>query len=68
VTCAHNKYTYYSGDKIKNNEMGGQEHVCEEMREVCRVLVERSLKRVSLRWEDNIKMDFQEVVGEAWAR
>jgi hypothetical protein len=31
------------------------------MREVYRVLVERSLKRVSLRWEDNIKMDFQEM-------
>jgi hypothetical protein len=45
-------------DKIKKNETEG--------RAVCRVLVgkpegKRSLGRPSRRWEDNIKMDLQEV-------
>jgi hypothetical protein len=31
------------------------------MREVYMVLVERQLERASPRWEDNIKMDYQEV-------
>ena len=47
---------YYSGDQNENNEMGS----------VYRLLVEelegkRLLRRPRRRWEDNIKMDFQEV-------
>jgi hypothetical protein len=54
------------GDKIENNEMGGACRAYGERRGVYRVLVgkpegKRSLGRVRLRWEDNVKMDLQEV-------
>jgi hypothetical protein len=35
--------------------------VCGERRDFYRVLVGRPLERARLRWEDNIKMDHQEV-------
>ena len=46
--------------------MGGACSECEERRDVYRVLVgkregKRPLERPWHRWEDNIKMDFQEV-------
>jgi hypothetical protein len=52
--------TYYSGDQIRKNEMGG---ACRDMTAACRVLVgrpegKRPLRRPRHRWENNIKMDF----------
>ena len=56
------------GDQIENNEIGGacSTYGREEMRGVYRVLVgkperKRPLARSRRRWEDNIKMDLQEV-------
>ena len=56
---------YCADDKIEKNEMGG---ACSTYggRGVCRVLVDkpegkRPLGRPRRRWEDNIKIDFQEV-------
>jgi hypothetical protein len=53
-------------DKIDKNEMGGACSAYGERRGVCRVLVgkpegRRQLGRLWLGWEDNIKMDLQEV-------
>jgi hypothetical protein len=57
---------YYSGDQIEKNEMGEACSVYGERKDVYRVLVgkpkgKRPLGRPMRRWEDNIKMDFQEV-------
>jgi len=57
---------FCSGDKIKKNEMGGACSVYGERRGVYRVSVgkpegRRTLGRPRHRWEDNIKMDLQEV-------
>jgi hypothetical protein len=57
---------YCSGDKIEKNEMGGACSMYGERGGVYRVLVgksegERPLGRSRRRWEDNIKMDLQEV-------
>ena len=57
---------YYSGDQIKKNEMGGACSTYGERQGVYRALVgkregKRLLGRPSRRWEDNIKMDLQEV-------
>jgi hypothetical protein len=53
------------GDKIEKNEMGGACTACGEGKDVYRVLVgkpeRRPLGRPRRRWEDNIKMDLQEV-------
>ena len=51
--------TSHSGDQIKNNEMGGARSTYE-------VLVGRPERRIPLkrprrRWEENIRMDLQEV-------
>jgi len=56
---------YCSGDQIKKNETGHVAHIGEG-RGVCRVLVgkfegQKPLGRLRHRWEDNIKMDLQEV-------
>jgi hypothetical protein len=53
---------------IEKNEMGGACGACGEGRGVHRVLVgipegKRPLERPRRRWEDNIKMDLQEVGG-----
>jgi len=55
------------GDKIEKNEMGGHVACIGERRGVYRVLVgkpegKRPLGRPRRRWEDNIKMDLEEVV------
>jgi len=55
-----------SGDKIEKNEMGGHVARMEEGRGVYSVFVgsyegKRPLGRPRRRWEDNIKMDLQEV-------
>ena len=68
-----------TGDKIEKNEMGGACNAYGERRGVYRVLVgksegKRSLGRPRLRWEDNIKIDQQEVgdvgvwIGSMWLR
>ena len=54
------------GDQIEKNWIGGTCRTYGERREAYRVLVEkpegrRPLGRPRLRWEDNIKMDLQEV-------
>ena len=54
------------GDKIKKNEMGRHVASMGENRSVYRVLVgkpegKRPLGIPRLKWEDNIKMDLQEV-------
>jgi len=61
------------GGKIEKNEMGGHVAHMGEGSGVRRVLVrkpegKRSLGRPRRRWEDNIKMDIQEVGGgcEDW--
>jgi hypothetical protein len=56
------------GDKIKRNEMGGACSSDGEGRGMYRVFVgkpegKRSMGRHMRRWEDNIKMDRQEVGG-----
>ena len=57
---------YCVGDEIEKKEMGGACGTMEEARGVHRVLVgktegKRPLGRPRRRWEDNIKMDLQEV-------
>ena len=57
---------YCAGDKIEKNEMGGHVARMEEGRGVRKVLVGKPegkspLGRPRRRWEDNIKMDLQEV-------
>jgi hypothetical protein len=57
---------YCAGDKIEKNEMGGACSSGVEGRGVYRVLVgkpegKRQLGRSGCTWEDNIKMDLQEV-------
>ena len=57
---------YCSGDEIEKNEMGVGCSTYGKRRDVYRVLVgkpeEKSpVGRLRHRWEDNIKMDFQEV-------
>ena len=57
---------YCSGDKIEKNEMGGACSVYGWRRGVYRALVgkpegKRPLGIPRRRWEDNIKMDLQEV-------
>jgi hypothetical protein len=59
-------YQYCPGDKIEKNEMDGTCSTQGDRRGVFRVLVvkpevKRPLGRPRLRWEDNIKMDFQKV-------
>jgi hypothetical protein len=54
---------YFSGDNIQKNEIGG---ACSKRRGANRVLVgkpegKRPLGRPGRKWEDNIKMDLQEV-------
>jgi len=60
---------YCSGDTIE--EVGGPCSTYGESRSVYRVLMrkpkgKRPLRRPRLIWEDNIKMDLQEVDVEAW--
>ena len=57
---------YFSGDKIEKNEMGGARSAYGGERDVYRVLMgkpegKRPLGRHRRRWEDDIKMDLQEV-------
>jgi hypothetical protein len=57
---------YRAGDKIEKNEMGGACSTYGDGRGVYRVLVgktegKRTLGRPRRRWEDNIRMDIQEV-------
>jgi len=57
---------YFSGDQIENNEMGGTLALMRGSRGVYSVLVgkpeeKRPLGRPRLIWENNIKMDLQEV-------
>jgi hypothetical protein len=61
------------GDQIEKDEMGGTCSTYGEGRGAFRVLVEkpegkRPLGRLKSRWEDNIKMDIQEVAcgGTDW--
>jgi hypothetical protein len=59
------------GDKIEKNEMGWACNTYGERRGVYRVLVgktegKRQRGRPRRRWEDNIKMDLQEVGWGAW--
>jgi hypothetical protein len=63
---------YYLANQIKN-EMGGACSTYGEKRDAYRILVgrpdrRRQLGRPRRRWEDNIKMDLQEVgwVGMNW--
>jgi hypothetical protein len=53
---------YYAGDKIEKNEMGGACSAYADWRCEYRVLGGKpELKRLRRRWEDNIKMDLQEM-------
>ena len=71
-------HPYYSGDQIEKNEMGGACSAYGDRRGVYRVLVgkpegKRPLGRLRRRWEDNVKMDLQEVgcgvwTGSSWLR
>jgi hypothetical protein len=58
----------FAGNKIEKNEMGGACSVDGEGRGVYKVLVrdpdgKRPMGRLRHRWEDNIRMDLQEVGG-----
>jgi hypothetical protein len=62
---------YCAGDKIEKNEIGGECSLYGERRGEYRDLVgkpegKRPRGRLRRRWEDNIKMDLQEV--GAWTR
>ena len=67
-----------SDDQIEKNEIGGACSAFGERRDVYRVLVgkpegKRPLGRQRLRWQNNIKMDIQEVgcgtwTGSIWLR
>jgi hypothetical protein len=64
-------FLYCADDKIEKNEMAGHVARMGEGRGVYRVLVgkperKRPLRRPRRRWEDNIKMDHQEVECVAW--
>ena len=67
---------YCAGDKIEKNEMGGACGTYGGEERVYRVLVgkpegKRPVGRPRRRWEDNIKMDVQEVgvwTGSSWLR
>jgi hypothetical protein len=68
---------YYSGNQIEKNEMGGARSTYGEKKGAYRILVgtpegSRPPGRPRRRWEDNIKMDLQEVGGEwtglSWLR
>jgi hypothetical protein len=57
---------YLTGDKIEKKELGGECNTYGNSRGVYRVLMEktmgkRPLGRPKLRWNDNNKMDLQEV-------
>jgi hypothetical protein len=57
---------YYSGNQVEKNEMGWACSTYGGKICACRIFVERSegrrqLGRPRRRWEDNIKMDLQEV-------
>ena len=57
---------YCSGNRIEKNEMGGECNTYGERKGVYRALVgkpevKRPLGRPRRRWDDNIKMDLQEV-------
>jgi hypothetical protein len=59
-------HPFCSGDQIENNEMGGEYSTYGESIVLCRFLVgkhkgKRPLGRPRLRWEDNIKVELQEV-------
>jgi hypothetical protein len=61
---------YYAGDQIEKNEMGGACSMYRGLERVYRVLVgksegNRTRGRPRRRWEDNIKMDLQEVGCES---
>jgi hypothetical protein len=63
--------TFYSGDQIEKNEMSGACSTYGERRSTHRVLVgktegKRPLGRHSRRWEDNIKLDLQELRWSEW--
>jgi hypothetical protein len=62
---------YCAGDKINKHEMGGACSADGEERGVYRVLVgkaegKRPMGKPKRRWEDNIKMDLQEVGCGVW--
>jgi len=69
---------YCAVDKIEKNEIGGARSAYGEAKGVNRILVWKAgrmspLERPRGRWEDNIKMDFQEVGcgvrnGSIWLR
>jgi len=57
---------YYLGEEIRKNEMGGACNTCGDRIGAYRVLLEkpegkRPLGRPRRRWEENSKIDFQEV-------
>jgi hypothetical protein len=64
----------YSGNKIEKNEMGGACRRYGEKRDAYRILVGRPegstpLGRPRRKWEDNTKMDLQDVGWDgAWTR
>jgi hypothetical protein len=60
-----------SSDQIEKNEIGGAYSAFRERRSVYRVLVgkaagKRPPGRTRCRWEENIKMDLQDVKWGAW--
>ena len=62
---------YCAVDKIEKNEIGGARSAYGEAKGVNRILVWKAgrmspLERPRGRWEDNIKMDFQEVGVGLW--
>ena len=63
---------FYSGDQIEKNEMGGSRSMSEAEAYTGfwwgNLNLKRPLGRSRRRWEDNIKMDLQEVVcgGVGW--
>jgi hypothetical protein len=64
MTCTHHQILF--ANQIEKNEMGGACSTYGEKRSAYRILVarpegRRPLGRTTRRWEDNIKMDLQDV-------
>ena len=63
----------FSGNQIKEDEMGGARSTYGEKRNICMALLrkperKRLLERTTSRWEDNIKMDVKLTgnLGVSW--
>ena len=58
--------TYYSGEQIKKNELGGARNTCGGIRHAYRILVGKPLGTPRRRLDGNVKIDLQEMVSVSY--